>query len=778
MTALLLGAVACSTPDRRGDVVIFASGADLQSINPLLTQHPLARQVQRYVLLTTLARYDSAFTPTPYLARDWSWSPDRRHLTFRLNGDAPWHDGLPTTARDVQWTLDAARDPVTGYPRQSELADLARITAPDDSTVVLDWSTPQDRFPDVLTDLAILPSHLLDTVPHDRLRQAAWNENPVGNGPFRFVRHETNRRWVFERNPGFPADLGGPPRIDRLVIAVVDEPMTKLAALVDGTLDFAGIQPGHAPFVRKQPDLAVIDYPLFFTYVVVLNTRRPPFDQLAARQRFSAAIDRKELVDGYVYGFGTPATDAPSAASTPPAPTTIELLTVGTGDNVLEQMLQAQLSHAGFTVTIRQLELSAFLDRVYGPTHDFTAAVLGVPGDPALGYLGPLGAVAGLTIPRDSAAAQQLFRDSVPVAFLYHARGVQGMNRRVLGVQHGRPRRTGHAQSMAHRTMTGIVRAMAPVRLDLAGAWTDVPPFSTREGGVVVTASIALHARAEASRRASGYLLRASELGAELELDRPDMAVSDPRLVLHAAALRLRPPTSPLVLSTSSDVPPGSGLGSSGALDVAIVAALAALDGESPDRLDVAHDAWRLEAVEAGVPGGKQDQYAAALGGFNAITFNDPDVHATPLRLDPAFSAELARRIVLCYTGASRLSGNTIARVQAAYQSGNQDVTSALFELREVALEMVMALQAADLARVGALLTRNWSSTAASRSRHVHRRDEPARHRNARRRCHRRQGRRIGCRRMHVLSRRHRCRRRACGSHGERRHDPPGAMGQ
>lgn len=261
---------------------------------------------------------------------------------------------------------------------------------------------------------------------------------------------------------------------------------------------------------------------------------------------------------------------------------------------------------------------------------------------------------------------------------------------------------------MAHRPLGDVGRAAAPVRLDLAGAWTDVPPFSTREGGAVVTASIALFARAEASRRPAGYLLRAGELGAEVELEHPDVAVTDPNLILHAAALRLRSPASPLALVTTSDVPPGSGLGSSGAIDVAIVAALAALDGLSPDPLTVAHDAWRLEAVEAKVPGGKQDQYAAALGGFNLFTFRDPDVGVTPLQLDPGFSAELARRIVLCYTGASRLSGNTIARVQAAYIAGDRDVTAALFELREVALDMVEALKACDLARVGLLLSRNW----------------------------------------------------------------------
>src|SRR5436309_16117992 len=122
---------------RRGATVLFASGADLQSINPLLTLHPLARQVQRYVLLTTLARYDSLLVPRPYLARSWRWSDGGRALTFRLRTDVHWHDGAPTTARDVVWTLQAARDPRTGYPRLNELRNLTSVSAPDDSTVAL-----------------------------------------------------------------------------------------------------------------------------------------------------------------------------------------------------------------------------------------------------------------------------------------------------------------------------------------------------------------------------------------------------------------------------------------------------------------------------------------------------------------------------------------------------------------------------------------------------------------------------------------------------------------
>lgn len=447
---LLAAVAACGpTAHRRGDTVLFASGADLQSINPLLTSHPLARQVQRYVLLTTLARYDSTLTPEPYLARSWVWSPDRRRLTMRLQPGVTWHDGRPTTARDASWTLNAARAPATGYPRASELAAVDTVLADDDSTVVVRFHQSQLRFPDVLTDLAILPAHLLDTVPHGRLRQAGWNSAPVGNGPFRFVSHEPNRRWVFAPNPDFPEALGGPPRLQRFIVVVVDEPTTKLAALTSGELDFAGIQPAHAEFVRRDSNLVVLSFPLLWTEGIVFNSRRPPFDRLDTRRRVSGAIDRQELVDGYIYGFGTPAVGPvpPTAPGYLPVtlaaydsdrlktPVRFELLTVGSGEAALEQMLQARLRRAGFDVVIRQLELSAFLGRVYGAEHDFDAAVLGIAGDPGLGYLQPLAALAGFKAPADPAAAQRMFADSVPAAFLYHSRGLQGMNRRVRGVK-------------------------------------------------------------------------------------------------------------------------------------------------------------------------------------------------------------------------------------------------------------------------------------------------------------------------------------------------------
>ena len=154
-------------------------------------------------------------------------------------------------------------------------------------------------------------------------------------------------------------------------------------------------------------------------------------------------------------------------------------------------------------------------------------------------------------------------------------------------------------------------------------------------------------------------------------------------------------------------------MGSSGALDVALVAALSAARGESPDPLDVAERACHLEAVEAGIPGGRQDQFASSHGGFLRLDFRDPEAEVQRLKLDPEFAAELARRMMLCYTSASRFSGTTIDRVMRAYERGEETVARALHGLRDVAEAMSVAVPAGDFARIGELLRQNWAHQKA-----------------------------------------------------------------
>jgi D-glycero-alpha-D-manno-heptose-7-phosphate kinase len=266
---------------------------------------------------------------------------------------------------------------------------------------------------------------------------------------------------------------------------------------------------------------------------------------------------------------------------------------------------------------------------------------------------------------------------------------------------------------LRRRDLPTTFHASAPLRLDFAGGWTDVPPFSTREGGVVVNGAIGL--RAHVDLQLGGKLLRlvSEELGETLECANAGGLVPHGKLQLLTAAVRRFPVLGGFTLTTRCDAPPGSGLGSSGALGVALVGALSRARQEALSGPDVADHAWQVETIEAELAGGKQDQYAAALGGFHRLSFRDPDVGVEPVTLDPTFAATLERQTLICYTNKSRVSGDTITRVMGAYERGDPTVTGALRGLKDTGDAMAEALRAADLARVGTLLSDNWKHQQA-----------------------------------------------------------------
>lgn len=485
---------ACAGSSRPADVVVYASGTDLESANPLATIHPLSRQIQRHVLLVTLTRYDSTLAPSPYYALRWRWSPDRRTLAFSLASGLRWQDGVPTTAADAAFTLLHARDPRTGYARSSDLAVVDTVVAESDSLLRIRFRTPQRDVPAILSELPILPEHLLKHVPSSELRRQAYGTEPVGNGPFRFVRRVAGQRWEFERNDSFPEVMGGAPRIRRLIVAVVDEPTTKFAGLAAGELDFAGIAATMADLARRDPMIRVVDYPVLFSTGLVFNSHRAPFDDRRVRLAVSLSVDRRRIVTAALAGFGTPASgpvppENPLALAEAPEfdtaradalldsagwrrgadgmrargrPFDVELLTVGSGDNALEQLVQADLAERGIRVRIRQLELGAFLLRARGQPKDFDVLVTGVPGDLSLSYIramfessqarGSLDYAAfhrpaidarfasarAATTPATLRSAwldvqRELAREA-PVAWLYHARGLQGVSARMQNV--------------------------------------------------------------------------------------------------------------------------------------------------------------------------------------------------------------------------------------------------------------------------------------------------------------------------------------------------------
>lgn len=260
-----------------------------------------------------------------------------------------------------------------------------------------------------------------------------------------------------------------------------------------------------------------------------------------------------------------------------------------------------------------------------------------------------------------------------------------------------------------------VLRARAPLRLGLAGGGTDLSPYCDLHGGAVLNVTIDRYAYASIAPSADGALhFHAPDLAVA---ERHDPSADRAQLQLHRAvaermARDFAAGTLPGVTVTSFvDAPPGSGLGSSSALVVALVEVFAALFAAPLGPYDIAHLAYEIERVDLGLAGGRQDQYAAAFGGVNFIEFLAGDrVIVNPLRVAPAVLAELETALVICFTGISRRSETIIVEQQRRMGEASGTALDDLHLLKADALAMKDALLRGEIARMGAILERSWEA--------------------------------------------------------------------
>ena len=232
--------------------------------------------------------------------------------------------------------------------------------------------------------------------------------------------------------------------------------------------------------------------------------------------------------------------------------------------------------------------------------------------------------------------------------------------------------------------------------------------FAEREGGTVVNAAVNIFVHVDFLLGGNRIRLHAEDMGEHLTVESSAFLDYDGKLDLHKAALNLLPVTGGIEILSRSDAPPGSGLGGSGALDVALLAGLAHCRLESYEPNELAELGFVLEAGELGLLGGKQDQYAAALGGFNQLDFGQGSVRARGLSISEAAAQDLRRHLVLLYTGKSHFSSETHARVWGSFHGGNASVAGAIRAMRDVARQVGPVLESGDWHRLGELMDENW----------------------------------------------------------------------
>ncbi len=256
-----------------------------------------------------------------------------------------------------------------------------------------------------------------------------------------------------------------------------------------------------------------------------------------------------------------------------------------------------------------------------------------------------------------------------------------------------------------------VIRAKAPLRISFAGGGTDVPPFPEREGGCVLSSTINRYAWGTLQPRDDGQIcVKSLDFDVSLTYASREELDYDGEMDLAKAAIKRLAGDQEVGydLYLHTDAPPGSGLGSSSAMMVALVGLLKEFHGLQLTDYEVAQVAYEIERVDLGIKGGMQDQYAAAFGGFNFMEFLSDRVVVNQLRVSRDIINELEYNLLIGNTGKLRLSSHIIDDQVRRYEQGDAEANAALRELKALTVEMKNALLHRRLDEFGRLLDLEW----------------------------------------------------------------------
>lgn len=270
-------------------------------MNEFVSTDAVATTVMERMLYMPLFQWGKDLRIEGRLAKSWEYSADSTAVTVHLRDDIRWHDGTPTTSADVKFTFDTMKNPKLGYPDTGNLKLLQTIDVVDSTTVRF---TFERAYLDQLAHLrrVILPKHLLESVPIDQMEGAAFGHEPVGNGPFKFVRWKRDQEVVFEANLDFP---DGRPRLDRVVFRVIPDQTSLETAFRSGEVDvverlrFSEVGP-----LRQDPRFQVHTYEQRGYQFIGWNLRDPLFSDVRVRQALTMGINRQRILDALVFGEG------------------------------------------------------------------------------------------------------------------------------------------------------------------------------------------------------------------------------------------------------------------------------------------------------------------------------------------------------------------------------------------------------------------------------------------------------------------------------------------
>ena len=378
-----------------GDSYVEASLGDPSRLNPLLASDSASGSVNSYVF-NGLVKYDRDLKLVGELAESWDVRRNGLEIVFHLRRNVTWHDGAPFTAHDVVFTYERLVDPTVLTPYGSDFALVKSVTAVDDHTVRVEYKEP---FAPALESwgIGMVPRHVF--VGKDFNTHPA-NRAPIGTGPYRFVQLKTDEKTVLVANPDY---FEGRPYIDRVIVRVIPDSSVQFLEMRNQSIDTMGLRPdqykAYDAFFKNHQKFR---YPSFSHTFFGFNLTRPLFQDVRVRRALAMALDKREIIDGVLLGYGRSATGPfppsswafdPTVPETPFDPVGAKRLLAEAGwddtdgDGVLDKngspfaftvitnqgnkmreqtalILQAHLARVGVRVDIRVLEWSSFI-------HDF-----------------------------------------------------------------------------------------------------------------------------------------------------------------------------------------------------------------------------------------------------------------------------------------------------------------------------------------------------------------------------------------------------------------------
>jgi len=293
----------------------LSQGFSIHETSTISTVWPAMPCLSNLVLFDPLKRVESADTIIGELAEKWSWQDNYKNLVFFLRKDVKWHDGKPFTSKDVKHTYDMVRAAPDApaklrlSPRKDWYANVEAIEVPDSHTVVFRLKRPQPGL------LAMLASGY-SPVYAAHVNPATYRTACVGTGPFKVKEWRKGEFIDYVKNPDY--FVKGRPYLDSLRYVVIKERGTRVAALQAGQLDVSF--PGEISKTAAEqlkaavPQLVITPVGTSVNDNIIMNVKKPPFDNPKIRLAVSYAIDRKGLIQAVHQGGGVP------GASLPPRP--------------------------------------------------------------------------------------------------------------------------------------------------------------------------------------------------------------------------------------------------------------------------------------------------------------------------------------------------------------------------------------------------------------------------------------------------------------------------